>query len=97
MLVMLNPARGGTFRRVVRKQIKEKGKPVRKGEPLRTLTFEHKQPVELRGEDLAAVQDDLGHALVEVILDPKGRPRIVDRQAKGPEPELEPAGSAEAQ
>jgi len=74
-LLMLRPDHmGGMFRRAVRNP---------KGEIKKMLIFKVNEPVELKGQELAAVEHDIGPALVEVELDAKKRPRI--KSAK-PEP-----------
>lgn len=85
-LLMLRQDWPGEFKRVVRTP---------KGDVKKVLTFKPGEPVELKGAALAAVQRAIGSALLEVELDPKGRPRVIQpaEEANGaadkPTPETE--------
>ena len=80
-LLMLRPDHtGGLFRRSVRNP---------KGEVKKMLVFKAGEPVELKGLELAAVERDIGPALVEVELDAKKRPRIKLAEAAADEPQVE--------
>ena len=65
-LIMLRRSAHGPFRRSVRDE---------RGNILYTLEFQPGAPLDLAGADLDAVAGDIGHALVEVGLDEKSRPR----------------------
>lgn len=66
-LVMLRPGLNVPFRRSVRTP---------KGILRHRLTFEPRKPQELKGADLEAVEGDIGHALIVVTLDQKGKVRL---------------------
>lgn len=68
MHVMLKKTWPGNFRRTVRDA---------EGQPRRVLEFAPGAPVELTEEEAAAVADDIGPALVPVMLDEKQRPRVL--------------------
>ena len=80
MLLMLRGGAPGTFRRSVRDS---------SGNVVQVLEFAPHEPVEVSCESLAAVQADIGHAIVEVHVDPKrgvrfGPPPVVAAEAPAP-------------
>ncbi len=64
--LILAPTWPTTFRRIVRDPT---------GKPLRTLSFEKGNPVLIDGDDLKAVQCDIGRAIVPAALDSQGKPQ----------------------
>ena len=64
--VMLHPGRPGTFRRTI----------LRRKKPVQIL-FERNSPVELSANDCAQLEKELGHALVPVDFDEKGKARPI--------------------
>jgi hypothetical protein len=63
--LLLHPNWPASFRRCVRDE---------SGKVLRTITFRHGEPQLLDGEDAAAVQSDIGKALVYAATDAAGNP-----------------------
>jgi hypothetical protein len=76
--LMLRRGRSGPFCRNVRKK---------DGQIVKRLVFSPGEPLTLGGRDLAAVEDDIGKALVEVVIEPRPggpRPRVKDQLAEKP-------------
>jgi hypothetical protein len=66
-LVMLKPSwPAESFRRTIRDKARK---------PLRLVEFPKGKPVELTGEERDLIASDVGHALIDVVLDDKQRPR----------------------
>ena len=87
-LLMLRQDWPGEFKRVVRTP---------KGDVKKILIFKPGEAVELKGAALAAVQRAIGSALVEVELDPKGRPRAIQPPEEANCVEAEPERETEVE